>query len=86
MNAKEGQPAYWRNGENELEFVQWAAPVQTPDSRLQSAQDRLVVKVVQIKNCEERLARMEEQLQQCTAKKIAVAEQLQAVQRRKCFV
>ena len=56
MNAKEGQPAYWRNGENGLEFVQWAAPVQTPDSRLQSAKDCLVVKVVQIKNCEERLA------------------------------
>jgi hypothetical protein len=39
MNAKEGQPAYWRNGENGLEFVQWVAPVQTPDSRLQSAKD-----------------------------------------------
>ena len=83
MNAKEGQPAYWRNGENGLEFVQWAAPVQTPDSRLQSAKDRLVVKVVQIKNCEERLARMEEQLQQCTAEKTAVAEQLQAVQEQR---
>jgi hypothetical protein len=46
MNAKEGQPAYWRNGENGLEFVQWAAPAQTPDSRLQSAKDRMVVKVV----------------------------------------
>ena len=29
------------------------------------AKDRLVVKVVHIKNCEQRLARMEEQLQQC---------------------
>jgi hypothetical protein len=83
MNAKEGQPAYWRNGENGLAFVQWAAPVQTPDSRLQSAKDRLVVKVVHIKNCEERLARMEEQLQQCTAEKTAVAEQLQAVQEQR---
>ena len=46
MNAKEGQPAYWRNGENGLEFVQWATPAQTLDSRLQSAKDRLVVKVV----------------------------------------
>jgi hypothetical protein len=46
MNGKEGQPAYWRNGENGLEFVQWATPAQTLDSRLQSAKDRLVVKVV----------------------------------------
>jgi hypothetical protein len=80
MSAKEGRPAYWRNGENGLEFVQWATPVQTPDSKFESAKDRLVVKVAQIMNFEEWSARMEEQLQQCTAEKTTVAEQLQAVQ------
>ena len=70
MNAKEGQPAYWRTGENGLEFVRWAAPVPTPDSRFEAAH---------IKNCEERLARKEEQLQQRTVEKTAVEEQLQAV-------
>ena len=63
MNAKEGQPAYWWTGQNGLEFVRWAAPVQTPDSRFEAAKDRLIVKVAESKNFEERLARMEEQLQ-----------------------
>jgi hypothetical protein len=45
MNAKEGQPAYWWNGENGLKFVRWAAPVPAPDSRFEVGKDRLVVKV-----------------------------------------
>ena len=76
MNAKEGQPAYWRNGENGLEFVQWATPAQTPDSRFEVAKDRLIVKVAESKNFEERLARMEEQLQQRTTEKSGLVEQL----------
>ena len=62
MNAKEGQPAYWRTGEHSLEFVWWATPVLTPDSQFQVAKDRLVVKVAHIKNCEEWLACMKERL------------------------
>ena len=45
MNAKEGQPAYWRTSEQGLEFVRWATPVLTPDSRFEAAKGRLVVKV-----------------------------------------
>ena len=82
MDAKEGQPAYWQSGENGLEFVRWAAPVPTPDSRLQAAKDRLVVKVAQIKNCEERLACMEERLKQRTTEKTTLEKWLQAVEER----
>ena len=76
MNAKEGQPAYWRRGPNGLEFVRWAAPLQTPDSRFEAAKDRLIVKVAESKNFEERLASMEEQLQQRTTEKSGLVELL----------
>ena len=66
MNATEGQPAYWRRGPNGLEFVRWAAPLQTPDSRFEAAKDRF----------EERLASMEEQLQQRATEKSGMVELL----------
>ena len=76
MNAKEGQPAYWRTSEHGLEFVRWAALVLTPDRRFEVAKGRLVVKVAEIKNLKERLARMEERLQQRTTEKTGLVEQL----------
>jgi hypothetical protein len=76
MNAKEGQPAYWRAGQNGLEFVRWAAPVQTPDSRFEAAKDRLIVKVAESKNLEAQLASTEEKLERRTTEKSCLAEQL----------
>jgi hypothetical protein len=61
MNAKEGQPAYWRPGDNGLEFQQWVTLAPPLDSRFEATKDRMVAEVAQIANCEERsLAGVEE--------------------------